>query len=351
MQVSRFLTWIVVALVATISTARAESTAFLLTGNAPQHQRELAARVAATAARTQLGSLHQPSFSAKDVSALTFCLRDVLPWTCMRKVVQGKNIHRLVFASVDRQAAKDGSPLIAIGIEIVDATLDSVIGDTRYCDHCTDDVLTATTKELVRDQLRELATRLGRTVVKIKSVPRGARITLDGKPYATTDLSINTYPGTHTITLELEGYQTEQRTIDAIEDKTVDVSVELRSNIAKAPLDGGGSHATRGGNPRHQDPSVRRSRMLPAALMITGGAAVIGGVVAYAIHDDRSTDPNVEQPPTYRDSAGLGVGLMIGGVVVGGVGGYLWWRYSKTSSAPVVTPTAGGAVLGLATRF
>ncbi len=341
----------IVALVATAGTARAEGTAFLLNGNAPQHERELAARVAVTAVRTHLGSLLQPSFSAKESSALTFCLRDVLPWTCMSKVVQGRDIRRLVIATIDRQPAKDGSPLIAVGIEIVDATLDSVIGDTRYCDHCTDDVLTATTKDLVRDQFRDLATRLGRTVVKVKSVPRGARITLDGKPYATTDLAINTYPGPHTITLELDGYQTEQRAIVAVEDKTVDVSAELRSTTAKTPQIGSGTQPSNSSGQPSQDPPAGRSRALPKTLVIAGGVLLAAGVVAYAIHDERSTDPDVEQPPKYRDSAGLGVGLAISGVVVGGVGGYLWWRYSRTTSAPVVTPVAGGAVLGLATRF
>ena len=66
-------------------------------------------------------------------------------------------------------------------------------------------------------------------VVKVKSVPRGARITFDSKPYATTDLAIKTYPGAHTITLELDGYETEQRTIVAAEEKTVEVSAELHS--------------------------------------------------------------------------------------------------------------------------
>jgi hypothetical protein len=90
--------------------------------------------------------------------------------------------------------------------------------------------------------------------------------------------------------------------------------------------------------------------------VITGAgvAALVTGTVLFALDEDPVTRPGVEVPPRYRDSGTGGVILGVSGVAIASLGGYLWWRASRSSSklpAPVLAPVSGGAVLGVTRSF
>ncbi|MFT3698923.1 MAG: hypothetical protein QM831_37595 [Kofleriaceae bacterium] len=104
-----------------------------------------------------------------------------------------------------------------------------------------------------------------------------------------------------------------------------------------------------------ETPEGQPSRALPYTMVGIGVGAIIAGAVLIAIDQDppgvgsdgKATGP---QPMTIRDTATAGVITIGAGVVVTGVGAYLWYRSGK-SSAPVASVSHDGAVIGWAGRF
>ena len=72
---------------------------------------------------------------------------------------------------------------------------------------------------------------------------------------------------------------------------------------------------------------------------------------SFPLNQSPEADPNKDQPQRYYTTVAPGVAIVAGGAVVGALGGYLWWRYSKSSASPSVTPTNGGVVVGVSTSF
>jgi hypothetical protein len=211
------------------------------------------------------------------------------------------------------------------------------VGDKRYCDHCTDDVLGKFTSELTRDVLREVATRSGRTVVSIKSVPRGARITFDQKLVGATDTSFNTYPGTHSLSLELDGYQVENRSVETAEGKTADVNIALAKNTPAGDHDRGSVGSS--------DGPGRLPGYVPWLFIGAGSAAVVTGTVLVLVDSKPSNDPNSEHSRYYYSTKGPGIVTGIGGVLSVGAGLYLLHRQHVARSMLTVTPLHGGGAV------
>lgn len=319
------------------STATAGETAVIVSGTAAPHAREIASTAVSTGAADVPGNrIIAPVFSPRDVASLTRCLTDGQPWACMNPTLHGKGIRQLAMVSVDNQTGSDGSPMIVITEQVIAEELFAPVGDKRYCDHCTDDVLGKLTSELTRDVLREVATRGGHTVVSIKSVPRGARITFDQKLIGATDTSLNTYPGPHGLVLELEGYQVVNRSVDAAEGQTAEV------NVALVPNPGPGDH---------HDPTGPRDRLgnLPGyvswGLIGAGGAAIVTGTVLVLVDSQPSTDPNSEHSKYYYSTKTPGIVTGIAGALSVGAGLYILHRQHAARATVAATPLPGGAAV------
>jgi hypothetical protein len=320
------------------SPAMAGETTIIVSGTAPRHAREVAATaVAAGAADVPGNKIVQSAFSAHDVATLTKCMTEGQPWVCMNPVLRGKGIQQLAVVSVDNQTGSDGSPMIVITEQIVAENLFAPVGDKRYCDHCTDDVLGKLTSELTRDVLREVATRGGRTVVSIKSVPRGARITFDQKLVGATDASLNTYPGTHSLSLELDGYQVVNRIVDAAEGKTTEVNVAL----SQAPRADDRDRVIVGSGDR----LGRLPSYVPWLFIGAGGAAVVTGTVLVLVDSKPSADPNSERSRYYYSTKVPGIVTGIAGALSVGAGLYILHRQRVTRSTITATPLSGGAAV------
>jgi PEGA domain len=196
----------------------------------------------------------------------------------------------------------------------------------KTCEHCTDQSLRTTSDEIMKKLLG--GGDLGH--VKLKSVPPGARITIDGQAIGVTPLDWDLPPGKHTIQMDKAGLQPQTKEIVIVSNKTELFGMKL----------------TPPSEDDHDD--QQPSRILPFSLLGAGGALVAAGIVMIAIDQD----PSHKLGMTYRDTAPAGVGLIAGGVVAGGIGAYLLWFHSpKSTSTPVAAFTSDTAYIGWLGRF
>lgn len=211
-------------------------------------------------------------------------------------------------------------------------------GDTRFCSPCVDEALARAASDLTRGLIEEAVTGTARTNLTIESVPPGAWITLDDVNVGLTNRKYATFPGRHVLIFQREGYETETRAIEAVENGDTLVSVTLRPK--GGPADGGGGSGGGGGG-------GRRRYLVPG---LVAGAGMLAAGAGIVLQLAKEAPPIGERQPARLVSA-PGVGLMIGGGIAAGVGAYLWIRASKAAqTAPRSVPTAtianDGAVLG-----
>lgn len=315
-----------------------------------ERDRTLALNAATERLRAAGWELTTKPLTAKEIEAVTACLRNVEAWPCVSRIVGTRGVRRVAAVALRRDQTIHGTPELVITARLVLADVELVVLGKRFCQHCTDDTLSALTTELTTELLQQAALEGGRTVLSIKSTPQGSIYTVDGDLSSATDAIIAVVPGKHVVTIERDGYQTETRTIEAVEGKTAEVMVTLRR---LEPID---KLRTSASSEEHHD-VVRRSRLLPISLVAGGAAAVAGGLIALGLNEGMITKPrDVDQPRWHYNTVPLGVTSIIAGAAIGGFGAYLWWRYARddaraTSPTPIVAPVADGAVVGVHGAF
>lgn len=324
---------ICVVLLLSSGDVRADGTAILIGGNAPQHERELARSAMAASIQAQGGRVVDASFTSADAALVKKCLSNTTPWVCMRAAAASKGIEQLVVGSVDTGTSATGALARRLSGYLVVASLDYAIAEERHCDPCTEDVLASLAGELAQAQLRRLAVVRGRTHVSIRTTPPGAHIAFDGETQGASDAVVPTYPGSHTIRLELEGHHVETRTVEAVEGKTVEVSVTMRPN--------GGARGEPIGPPRS-------SRLVPILVGSAGVAALIAGGVLIVVHDPHGPDLGPREEYYYATRT-PGIVTAISGAAAIAASVYLWRRQRR--STITAAPTARGAAVGWITTF
>ncbi len=327
------LALICVVLLVSSGDVRADGTAILIGGNAPQHERELARAAMAASIQAQGGEMVDARFSSADAALVKKCLSNATPWVCMKAAAASKGIDQLVVGSVDTGTSPTGALARRLSGYLVVASLDYAIAEERHCDPCTDDVLASLAGELVQAQLRRLAVVRGRTHVSIRTTPPGAHIAFDGETQGASDAVVPTYPGSHTIRLELEGHHVETRTVEAVEGRTVEVRVTMRPS--------GGARGAPIGSPRP-------SRRGPILVGSVGAAALITGGVLIVVHDPPGPDLGPREEFYYATRT-PGIVTAIGGAAAVAASIYLWRRRSR--STVTAAPTARGAAVGWITTF
>lgn len=329
-------------------TALADSGAVIVsaTSKVAERDRSLALAAAENRLRAAGWDLISKPFTEREREAITTCLHDVEAWPCVAKIVGPRGVRRVAAIALKRDQTVRGTPELVITGRLVLADVELVVLGKRFCEHCTDDTLSELTTELTTELLQQAALESGRTVLAIKSTPQGAIYTVDGTLSSATDATITVVPGTHVVTIEHEGYQTETRTIEAIEGKTAEVMVTLR----RFTLFGGKCALA-----KHDVPHPSRS--LPIALAAVGATAIAGGLIALAFNEPDVTKPaNEVQPRWHYNTIPAGITAMAGGAALAGIGGYLWWRYSRDEaraaiSSARVAPVIGGAVIAVDGAF
>jgi hypothetical protein len=242
---------------------------------------------------------------------------------CARDIVETRaKSASVVYAHVDAESSDDdGTREVTLTAYWLAKGKDAIT-ERRTCARCNARSLRTTADEIM--------TRLigGEAHVKFRSTPQGARIVIDGQAIGVTPLDWELPPGKHSIQLDMDGFAPTTREIVIASGQTELVSVELT---------------------RPEKPEPLLLRHLPLGMLVTGGALVATGGILIAIDEDAGGPLG---PPTFRESAPLGVGLVIGGSVIAGAGAYfLWFRPARKTTAPVAVFTSDSAYVGWSGRF
>lgn len=332
--------------------ARAEPGAVLVEGTASARQRTIVGGAVAAAVRAAGWSTADRTYTESDADRAAGCLRTGEAWGCIAAILRDRRIERVAVVSVDPKPGKAGATDTVITERLVIANVDSLFVAQRFCDFCTDDKLAGLAAEVTKELIERAAVGSGRTVLAITSTPRGARAYLDAALVGVTDTSIHVVPGPHTITVELDDYETATRHVVVEENTTQEIAFALRRAAGGGPGGRAFDPGRGGGGTGPILPPVRRSRLVPGVIAGAGLAVLVGGAVLIALDEDPVTRPDQQAHRRYFDSATSGVIIGASGLAIAGAGAYLWWRASKQPrSTPVAAPVAGGAVVGLLRSF
>jgi hypothetical protein len=241
----------------------------------------------------------------------------------------------LIVVRVEPDRSPDGVAALALTEQVLLPGSNVTTADQRFCSKCIEETLTRIAFDLTKTLLEEAASGTARTKLTIRSTPPAAWITLDNTNVGLTDHTYATFPGRHIVIVQREGYETETRTVDAIENQEAVIAVTLRAKILTTP----------------RTTTTRRPPILPAIVAGTGAAALATGIALQLAKGP----PDSGRQPKYLVSV-PGVVLMAGGgVAIGvGVGLYLWGHASSRAaptSMPTAAATAGGGIIGWTGQF
>jgi hypothetical protein len=273
----------------------------LITGGAAERQRELVGQVIEAAVRDAGWSLPQEPLTKSQSDGVLACLDSQRPASCLPATLR---LARVFVVTVETEQADDGAPLIVLTGKALLVEPPSTAIRQQHCERCASNDLTAASAELAKIVLRDLALRAGTTLADLRSDPEGAEIVLDGRRVGATNAKLNTYPGKHVVRFEKPGYFAETRELTAEEDRSVLVSVALRSSgTGKSPA---------------QPP---RSKLLLGALLGTGGALLVMGAVGIYYGTKGDADDRYRYPRAMP----IGIGSAVLGAGTAGAGLYLRW--------------------------
>lgn len=311
-------------LIALGSPARAEGGVGVIVTGEGSMQPQLAAQIEGWL--SQHGHTLVPSpLPPEAITALIDCFV-IEDQSCARGIVEKRaKATSMLFARLDTKSnASNGTRDVTLTAYWFDKGHDA-IGERKTCQRCTDQLLRTTADEIMKKLVG--GGDLGH--VKLKSIPSGARISIDGQAIGVTPLDWDLPPGKHTILMDKAGLQPVSRSIAVVSDRTEALTMQLAASGAN-------------------DDGSKLPRFVPIGLLAAGGALLVTGAVMIAIDED----PSIDGGKTYRNTGPAGVGLAIGGAVVGGVGAYLLWsRSPRTTSTPVAAFTSDTAYIGWLGRF
>jgi hypothetical protein len=275
-------------------------------------ERDLAAIILGLTTATNAVGWQAPAkaLTKKETAGLLRCLGPGEPWECIPASLAAQGIRHTLVVDTKKEQTADGSPMMVLTAKLIVTRPHALIVQQRFCEHCSDAELTRAATELAQQLLQEMAVRIGRTLLAVKSVPSGARIVLDGEPIGATDTTFNTYPGSHVVIVEKPGYLTQTVSIEAVEGKTATVSVALHESPSTEKL----------------NPS-RFSRKVPLAVIGAGAASLVAA--GFLIHLGQQDGPNDRR--IHPRAATVGAIAGVAGVAAVGTGVYLWLRGSRAS--------------------
>lgn len=200
------------------------------------------------------------------------------------------------------------------------------IGMRRACEECSPDLMRSTLEEMLGIVMG--ASNLARGRLALASKPSGMTVLLDNENIGVTPLEREVPAGQHTIVLMHRGRRVGERTLKIHADVTAEILMPVTL-------------------PADPEPAAAPSRVLPGIVIGTGAAAVVAGAILYF-----TSEVDDGTRPTYRDSKPAGIGIAAGGIVVAGIGTWLWIRAgNRADSAPTAALTSQGGIVGWSRAF
>ncbi len=288
--------------------------------------------VAITDAAKQVGSTYiEGTFTDQERDDILACLGFDRPDSCIGRILTPHRVTQLAVIRVSTERHGTKPPDLIVTQQIVVASSPVVFIQRRTCEECDAPTLRQHVFAMTRKILESSATNSSKTILSIKSVPAGARITFDGDAAGSTDATVVTYPGKHTIMVQATGYEAVVRDLTAVEGETTTLALTLQRTTEAPP----------------PPPGTRRSP-LPWIVIGAGATALLAGGILFAIDEDPSPAGDFQ----FRDTAPAGVGMMVTGVVVVGIGVVLAVRgRAAKPSRPTASITPRAVSFGWETRF
>jgi hypothetical protein len=319
-----------------LPSARADNGLLVVGGGAEEHDRTVVRGAIASAMQSAGWSLPTSLLTRSESDDLLNCPDFNAPWSCVPASVGAGGVRGVFVVSVDGTRADNGTPMVVITGKLIVTNPPSFTVGQRFCEYCVDDKLGRAGEDLTHQLVREIASRSGRTSVRITSVPVGAEIILDGMIMGATDATFSTFPGPHVVIVQKLGFDAQPREFTAEQGKTVALAFTLHPSGELAVRD-----------PDPAPPGPPPSTHLVPGVVIGAGATltVFGGLSFY-----RGQHDGVGGKFDYTRATAVGVTSGLVGLGALGVGLYLLW-IDLPRAAPSASPTPGGAIVSWMGRF
>jgi len=255
---------------------------------------------------------------------------------CLERIFELIPAHRFVRAVVTASGAT-----YEIHLELLSALEDESVVNTvdESCAVCTISDLNTMAAESARKLLRPNDNQ--KVSVMIASDPAGALILVDGVDVGDSPLETELVVGSHTITATLDGHTSSEKTIDVLPDSEQQRFELVLPAVASITKSGPETPADYG--------SMKWIAVGGAATLATVGAVLIS-IDGNAIDCNASVSTCAE----FRDTKTGGIVSLSGGVLVGALAGWMFWKESSTAkskSSVSVQATKGGAIAGYGLQF
>jgi hypothetical protein len=305
------------------SAAHAEQAAVVVSGKVDQGTITLVQVVVEQYLQGRGWSIKAGGTDAVDASALASCVLGEKS-VCVAELLVPLGVEKVVLTTAKVEKAKDGEETVVLMAWILMATDGTiVVSNRRYCERCTPDLLEATATELIAGLLGDMRAKEGHSVIRIRSNPPGALITLDGERVGVTDMEFGVTPGPHKVTVEKDGYRPAARdvTTTAGEKLSVDFTLESASGTANKQRTGG---------------------VLKWTVGVAGVLAVAGGITLLAVDGPAVQGEN--RRVVRSETTVPGVVLTATGAAALALSGYLFYRDSRRPSTAASVAVDGDQV-------
>lgn len=317
------------------SIARASAAAVIVVGNAPDRERDAVASAIRDVLRAESWSLREEPVDPGHAQAIVRCLGGAdRPWRCIAPTAQQLGVERMVVAQVEPERSKDGTQLVVSAYLVIPGNGIAPFEKQICRAKCTEPALVAVTNDITKALLRGLPTLIkDSTTLDVRTEPAGATVLVDNHPVGRSNETFSVAPGQHEVAIELAGYKRAVRTVTLGEGEMQSFAVTLVKDSSS--IDPGTKFSPRS-----------RPWLVPALVAGGGVALVVAGSLWQA-----STEPpdQFDQPTRLYNKPAIGV--ITAGAVAVGVGTYLWFARSKSSSAPTVSISRDGGMIGWSGKY
>lgn len=330
MRTLRIMSLIAIAIAALVAPARAASITLVVDGEPAVKPRVHDAAIAWLGRRGWPLGTRELDHGAEQ--KLASCLLSNKEEGCFSAVTQGAGSDRTLFieAAIDQQ--QEGSGTVVLTGWLLTREGHFLATERQYCERCTDDGITKATTDLLDLVQRSAALKLGTTLLRVHSVPSGARVMIDNDPIGVTDLEFATYPGPHTISVDKPGFQIEVRHVNAQEDASTPIDVQM------VPQKDGGAQA--GASAHHHG----GRGALPWVLLGAGAVALATGGVLLASDEKQPTNGAGDEKYDRQRALVPAIAALGAGAVLVGGGLYLYVsRGHDTATGDAVAIGLGGS--------